>query len=519
MSQGSQFLAAVALLVCWLAVNVKGSPRSEELIDLGSAQLGEGKLEQAFGSFEAAAKEDPTDGEAWFFMGVALNRLGRAEEGLSRLARAETLRLDHPDLAFEKGWSLLMLRRWEESVEQLRRYEAASPGRGQTWEFLGRAYLALGKYEQADDAFNQALRNDPELAPTVKVYRALLHQRRGDETAARDELAGLIRGAPDSVTGRVVRANLDAVPGRASGSQRPWDLDLSLGWGYNSDARGISFVRPRNQQTVPEEGSAFARVTLDGAYYPIATTRDRMTLGYQLQADFYAEQRNDPDLFDQYVYVEHWHALGEKFSVTLRLSENYTLLGEDGYRNQLAARAGLGWRVRPDLFVEGAYAYAYNDYLYDIRAQQNPPLSDEDVAALNADANVHTLTISAVYNLSKIRARLRGGYFHTWNFASGVEFDYHSDALFAGVTFSLPWEIGADVFYVRSFDRYEHASNTVIPPINRRDDIDGFTARVTRPLSRHASVYLEYNYNHNDSNIEGYDVNQHVVSGGLVWRF
>jgi tetratricopeptide (TPR) repeat protein len=519
MRHAPHLLVAVPLLACLLAARADGSPRSAELLDQGSGQLAEGNFEQALATFDAAAREDPADPEAPFFAGVTLNRLGRADQALDRLARAESLGLNHPDMPFEKGWSLLMLRRWEPAVEQLTRYDAANPTRGQTSEFLGRAYLALGKYDQADAAFAEALRRDPDLAPTVRVYRALLHQRRGDETAARDELAGLLRGAPDSITGRVVRANLDVSPGRSSAAQRPWDLGLSLGMGYNSDARGISFVRPRNQERVPEEGSAFARIRLDGAYYPIAAARDRLTLGYQLQADFYAEQRNDPDLLDQYVYVEHWHALGDKFSATLRLSENYTLLGEDGYRNQLAAHAGLGWRVRPHLFVEGAYTYAYNDYLYDIRAQQNPPLSDQDVAALNADANVHTLTISAVYDLPKVRARIRGGYVHTWNLASGVEFDYHSDALFAGLTIALPWEIAADLFYVRNFDRYEHESRTVIPPVKRSDDIDGFTVRLTRAFTPHASAYVEYNYNHDNSNIDGYDIDQHVVSAGLAWRF
>ena len=519
MSYGPRSLVAAPLLVCWLSAGAYGSPRSAELIDSGGARLGEGDFEQALASFEAAAGEDAADAEAPFFAGVALNRLNRAQDALSRFARAEALGLDHPELPFEKGWSLLMLRRWEEAARQLIRYDAASPGRGQTSEFLGRAYLAMGEYGRAEAALAEALRRDPELSPTVGVYRALLHQRRGDEAAARDELAGLLRGAPDSITGRVVRARLDAVPQSPDGVQRPWELGVSLGWGYNSDARGLAFVRPRNQETVPEEGSAFARLRVDGAYSPVTTARDRLTLGYQLQADSYAEQRNDPDLFDQYVYVEHWHALGDKLSATLRVSGNCTLLGEDPYRDQFAAHAGVGWRLRPGLSVQAAYTYAYNDYRYDIDVVIEPPPSDADLAAMNADANVHTFTISAAYEVPGSRARVRAGYFHTLNLADGREFDYHADGLFAGVTFAMPWKIAADVFYVRTFDQYDHASGTVIPPVTRRDETDGLTVRLSRPLTRNASAYVEYNYNHDDSNIDGYDFNQHVVSSGLVWRF
>ena len=519
MGRAPQLIAAVPLLLCWVAVKAQGSPRSAELIDAGSGQLERGEFEQGLASFEAAAREDAADAEAPFFAGVALNRLGRAEQALAAFGRAEAMGLNHQEMPFEKGWSLLMLRRWDEAVEQLTRYDATNPGRGQTSEFLGRAYLALEKHDQAKAAFDEALRRDPELAPTVRVYRALLYQRRGDEAAARDELAGLLRAAPNSVTGRVVRSQLDVATAPPAGAQRPWELGISLGWGYNSDARGVSFVRPRNNEAVPEEGSAFARVTVDGAYWPILTKRDRLTVGYQLQADFFAEQRNDPDLFDQYIYVEHWHALGKVFSTTLRVSWNNTLLGEDDYRNQFTAHAGVGWRLAPGLELQGAYTYAYNDYRYEIETETQPAPSEEDIAALNQDANVHTLTVSAAYDVPKLRARVRVGYFHTWNVASGREFDYQSDGLFAGVTFALPWEIAADVFYVHTFDRYAHESGTVIPPVRRRDDIDGFTLRVTRALTQNSRVYVEYNYNHDDSNIDGYDVNQHVVSGGLVWRF
>jgi tetratricopeptide (TPR) repeat protein len=104
MRYGPQLLTAIPLLVCWVAVNANASPRSAELLDRGSRQSGEGNIEQALASFDAAAREDPADPEAPFFIGVALSRLGRAEDALSQFARAEALGLNHSDLPFEKGW-------------------------------------------------------------------------------------------------------------------------------------------------------------------------------------------------------------------------------------------------------------------------------------------------------------------------------------------------------------------------------------------------------------------------------
>lgn len=48
---------------------------------------------------------------------------------------------------------LLESRCYSEAVEELLAYEQMVPGRGQTSELLGRAYLALGEYTQAVATF------------------------------------------------------------------------------------------------------------------------------------------------------------------------------------------------------------------------------------------------------------------------------------------------------------------------------------------------------------------------------
>src|SRR5437762_964598 len=144
-------LHALVLTIACFSPAALASPTPSQLIDAGLAQLGEGKAEQALGSFEQASKQDPADSEAVFFSAVALNRLGRADEALARLSAANKLGSTHPDIPFETGWSYLMLKRWPEAIEQLNLFEKQSPGRGQTAEFLGRAHLALGHYKEAEE--------------------------------------------------------------------------------------------------------------------------------------------------------------------------------------------------------------------------------------------------------------------------------------------------------------------------------------------------------------------------------
>src|SRR5258706_11846112 len=217
---GSIGLCCAQLVVLFLCAAAFASPNPSMLIDAGIEQLKAGRPENALKSFTEATREDPKDAEAPFFAGVALNRLGRAEEALAQLTRAKELGSTHPDLPFEMGWSLLTLRRWDEAIEQLKRYEATNPGRGQTSEFLGRAYLALGKYPQADAAFTEALNRDPDLLPTVSVYRALLRERQGVEAAARDESSTLFRAAPNSPFRQLLRNSFLPGSGHSGGSRR-----------------------------------------------------------------------------------------------------------------------------------------------------------------------------------------------------------------------------------------------------------------------------------------------------------
>src|SRR5207247_539325 len=99
------------------------------------------------------------------------------------------------------------------------------------------------------------------------------------------------------------------------------------------------------------------------------------------------------------------------------------------------------WKVFPNFATEASYRYANDDYLYDTTRILNTSTPNPLAARnLNRDAQMHTLSIATELALPKQNARLRAGYFHTWNFAKRDDFDYHTDGLFAGLTCALPWK-------------------------------------------------------------------------------
>jgi tetratricopeptide (TPR) repeat protein len=201
------FLLATALIFVLPAL-VAASAESHQLITQGAADLEAQNYAEAQKKFAAASKSDPKDSEAVYFQGAALNRLGRTKEALDQLEQAAKMGFRGVGLTFDTGWALLRLGRWQDAISQLKYFEIVVPGRAKTSEFLGRAYLGLGDYDQAEAKLQEAMRRDPDVAPTALVYLAALEERRGNSQRARQYLETIVRDAPQSPIAREVAQKL-----------------------------------------------------------------------------------------------------------------------------------------------------------------------------------------------------------------------------------------------------------------------------------------------------------------------
>jgi len=140
-------LIFIVFYMCFNAPNLLADP-----IDDGIEALAIRDYPTALRHFTSAVS-GPDGATAFFYLAVTYNRRGQPLAALGSLERAAKMGINHPDLAFERGWAQLEAGRYSEAVEELLAYEQTVPGRGQTSELLGRAYLALGQYTQARATF------------------------------------------------------------------------------------------------------------------------------------------------------------------------------------------------------------------------------------------------------------------------------------------------------------------------------------------------------------------------------
>ncbi|MBI2926942.1 MAG: tetratricopeptide repeat protein [Verrucomicrobia bacterium] len=502
-SQGGPLLGTLVFLA--LVMTAVAADQARDLIRQGAADMAAQRYTEALKKFQEAARLDPADPEAFFFQGVVLNRQGRHAEALAQLEQSAKHGGKHPDLTFEKGWSLLGLKRWQDASEQLEDYAKAHPGRGQTSEFLGRTNLALGHLGKAESAFNEALRRDADLKPTVQLSLALLeHERYGPEEA-RQQLEGLLREAPESLVSRALRSRIERLTLRP---EKPWQLTLSGGGGYNNNVTGVgqSALLPGEIAGKP---SAFARFTLDGSYAWRWSRADSLAVSYSFLSDTYSELPQ-LDLLDHFWRVDYAHAFGSRVAGSLRLSDEYTLLGGQSFRNQPGVRPALGFRLADWAVSEVAYSFMCPDYYF-----AAPPIQDRD-------AQTHTVSFTQYLSPWGERVQLRVGYFHTWNQADGDDFDYQSDGVFGAVRARLFWELEADASYTHTFDRYTNLNSLAGPmgfEFARRDGVDLVTAQLSRPLTKWLRAYARYSFNRVASNVTFFKYDQHIWSGGVIVQF
>lgn len=482
-----------------------GNLESSKFIRLGAQELQRSNFNRALKQFEKAARVDPADSQSVFFQGVALNRLGRSGQAFERLQQARKMGALHPDLEFEIGWSLVNLRRWGEAIAALGRYEQVAPGRGQTSEFMGRAYYALGSYDQAEQHLQQAIQRDPSLKSTVRLFLALIAKARGDQETIARHLNSMVEDSPDSPLSRRIQEQVDLQSGiRRTGSSAFRLLASAIG-GYNDNvvALGKGVNLPAD---ISSKDANFFQSSLDASYAFGLTEEDTLIAGYRFLSIVYPGLSSF-DLIDHFMYVDLRHAFNPKLTGTIRISDEFTQVGGNNFRNQVGVRPALAWRMFDWNIVELAYAFFSGDYLL-----PTTPVFDRDSAT-------NTIAVTDFFRIPGWPVQGRFGYFHVWNNSDGGDFDSETDGLVVGLTgYFLP-QLTGDVFYARTWDTYKNLnslSGSTGFAFRRIDGVDRITAQLTWEFFEWLKAYARYDHVAEDSNIIFFDFSQNSYSGGFV---
>ena len=160
--------ALCALLILALVGASTATPSAEELAYLGYQDLENDRNELAAERYQRAVERNPSQADWWLNLGIARQRLGRAEEAAEAYRRGLALRPQNRELReglrgakSEWAYRLHIDGDYAGAVTLYRELLADDEGSALIWYNLGLAYQAMGQVEPAREAMTRAAKLDP----------------------------------------------------------------------------------------------------------------------------------------------------------------------------------------------------------------------------------------------------------------------------------------------------------------------------------------------------------------------
>ena len=139
---------------------------------MGSASLNEGNLQSAFVEFQKTLQLDPGNKDALISLGYIHLQFEEFEKARGLFLRAISIDPQFSDAYTYLGITYIKLRQWKEAIAPLKKALSnvlyKTPGRA--FYYLGMAYYRLGLFDNAIDAFKDAIKRSPS---TPQAYYGL----------------------------------------------------------------------------------------------------------------------------------------------------------------------------------------------------------------------------------------------------------------------------------------------------------------------------------------------------------
>ncbi len=510
-SKPTLLITLLYFLVCNL---VYAEQDSLKLLSDGVKLMSQGKYESALNIFNDVKKIDPSNAQIYFFTGSVLNRLGRSTEALENLDRSlylsNTLGKSHPhpDLDFERGLALLRLGNYQQAIYSLEAYENSNPGRGQTAEFLGRAYIGIGNYAKAEENFVLALEREPKLEPTIRLAMASLEQKRGQDLLAVQQFYAIRNQSRDDPLSKILTESLPKI---ARPQEKPWNLFISTGLGYSDNAIAAGDDQPAGAEITDEEDSFF-RLAVGGTY-TWSPENWQISASHTLQIDRYFDI-DEIDQRDHITGLRINHYLNDRSGIGLNLRNRYTYVDDKSFRNENSLTPSFWWRFNQNYVGELSFNYANINFL-----------GSDFLSVQDRDNVTRTITPSLYFNFPDRKFKGNVGVFFAESDADGSDFDYDDQGIIAQVDIDLPNDFVTRFYYTFSDKDYDNTNSISGFTRKRDDDLHYFFVNVSKPIAKfeqsqgNLDFYAQYEYTDRDSSVGFFSYDQYIISAGVVLNF
>ncbi len=478
-----------------------------------------GDLAGAENSFTQLANQDAGDVQAWYFLGLSQLDQNKYAQAVDSFNQAIRLDPSLTEVYAARAKAHIGLKQYDQARSDIAVFERDPKWKAQAAYLNGQIYYAQGELQKAADSFEAARGPGGIEQESAEFYQGLTYLRMRDLVRARAIYREAGTGGVDrDPTVAAASRQLDDVLGGQQASPRPWDLQLTAGYEYDTNVLLLgSNVALPGQISGDEDGRFVLQPRGSYSLY----RNPRMDAG--VEANGYFTFQQDISAFDIASYQ------GGPY-VNLKLTDNLFASARYGFNYIDFGHAKYLTRhlITPQLtLVHGQKGYTSAYYQY-----QNSAFEDQEGTPFDRDGNNHVIgivqgiTLPALMQEGK-KSNLELTYRLTFQDTQGSEYYGYLHTL--GVVYYTPlplWGLRADVGATVTFEDYSNPS-LFDDPIGResRQDFEYIlSVGLTKEVFKNASVRLDYAYTNRNSNVEfagqtPFEYDRNVVGLRFIYSF
>lgn len=473
-----------------------------DFIRRGMENLKEENFEEAVEDFKKARELAPGSTVAAYLLGLTLKKIQDFERARTNLEDAVTMTHPVREAVIELADLYYLIGENEKALGMIATAEREFIKPAHTAFLKGLVLIKVGRYEEAIKSFETAKSIDPKLAVAADYQIGAAYLYLGRIAAARDAFKETVLRDPNSDLAQFSRHYIETIE-RRLWDERPLKFTAGLRVLYDDNV----LLKPGDATVagdVTNESDSATVATFLAEYSKPLNGGAGLTAQYSFYMVDYAELSSH-DVTSNTLSISPTYGL-ENSTLGLAVSYNHSMVDDAVYLQTLTLQPTWSVRLVGNQFARTAIRYQRKEYM------GSPINADED-------RDSDDLGLHASWHL--IFGEGRGIFSASYDFnlgdADGTNWRYYGNAFGADLSYpvrdNIRLHIGGEAEY-QNFTRTHTIFGT-----KRKDTTYTVNTLISYELSKRAELLGQFTYIRGDSNIEVYDYDKYVASGGIEIKF
>ncbi|MBE9525837.1 MAG: tetratricopeptide repeat protein [Proteobacteria bacterium] len=466
-------------------------------MDRGLAYYNKGDFKNAETEFLNQLSINPNSAYSHYYLGLIYAVSEEYKKSTDSFQKAQKGNKKLPDIDFNIGKNYYYQNLNSEAITYFNKVAKKEPDNAENLMFLGLAYQAEAKHQQAVDTFKKARKADKELAQVAVFNSAASYQQTGNKPQQRAHLEEAVKINPNNAIADNSRRILDTMSGDNYGpiEQNKWKFTGSISFEHDDNVT----VDEVNVNTNKSDNASIIEFSAENLIYADETYEAE--IGY----DFYQSIYNTYDDFNlqsHSFYVDGARKYTD-FDLGLNYRYNYNSLGDHKFYGSHIVKPNIWYSASDTWFIDGFYSYENKKFFKN---------SDRD-------ADTNNIGFTNYIFITPDDMLIAGAYYEDED-TDGDEYDY--DGYSAYISYEKKFMLNAkEVIISLGYDYEDNDYNSITPSIGkkRHDKRKNYNLDFEYPITDLLSAIFYYEYIDSDSNLDSSDYKEHITGIKLEAKY